>query len=135
MLDAQASWVSGDEIAKPIDVERPIDRHVLDAESDERLKEHTTLLFPTVLMKPRDPSNTQRELRERRDELGYPALSTHSFRKTVATILDQPGLSATEIADYLGHEDPSLTLGTYMNTIRGGTKPAKVLQERLAGVM
>lgn len=101
----------------------------------ERLKEHTTLLFPTVLMKPRDPSNTQRELRERRDQLGYPALSTHSFRKTVATILDQAGLSATEIADYLGHEDPSLTMGTYMNTIRGGTKPAKVLQERLSGVI
>lgn len=97
----------------------------------ERLSPYTSLLFPTVLMRPRDPSNTQREIRERRDDLGYPDLSTHSFRKTVATILDKAGLSATEIADYLGHEDPSLTMGTYMNTLRGGTKPAKVLQKQI----
>lgn len=82
----------------------------------------------------RDPSNTQREIRESRDDLGYPELSTHSFRKTVATILDRAGLSATEIADYLGHEDPSLTMGTYMNTLKGGTKPATVLQEQLKGL-
>jgi integrase len=36
-------------------------------------------------------------------------LSTHSIRKTVATILDREGLSATEIADYLGHENLSIT--------------------------
>jgi len=39
-------------------------------------------------MRPRDPSNTQREIRDRRDELGYPELSTHAFRKTATTILD-----------------------------------------------
>lgn len=74
----------------------------------DRLSEFTTILFPTIQMKLRDPSKTQRESR---DILGYPELSTHSFRKTVATILDRAGLSATEIADYLGHEDPSLTMG------------------------
>lgn len=100
----------------------------------DRLSEFTTILFPTVQMKLRDPSNTQREIRESRDNLGYPELSTHSFRKTVATILDRAGLSATEIADYLGHEDPSLTMGTYMNTLKGGTKPAMVLQEQLKGL-
>lgn len=101
----------------------------------ERLSKFTTLLFPTPLMRPRDPSNTQREIRERRDDLGYPDLSTHSFRKTVATILDKAGLSATEIADYLGHENPSITQDVYMNTIKGATKAAKVMGQQLKGLI
>lgn len=100
-----------------------------------RLKEFTNLLFPTPLMRPRDPSNTQREIRDRREMLGYPELSTHSFRKTVATILDKAGLSATEIADYLGHENPSMTQDVYMNTIKGATKARDVMQESLKDVI
>ncbi|WP_350349056.1 site-specific integrase [Agromyces sp. G08B096] len=101
----------------------------------ERLREFTTLLFPTPLMRLRDPSNTQREIRDRREALGYPELSTHSFRKTVATILDKEGLSATEIADYLGHENPSMTQDVYMNTLKGSTKAAEVMGRRLDGMI
>lgn len=100
-----------------------------------RLSEYTTLLFPTTLMRLRDPSNTQREIRDRRDALGYPDLSTHSFRKTAATILDKAGLSATEIADYLGHENPSMTQDVYMNTVKGATKAAKVMGQQLKGLI
>lgn len=98
----------------------------------QRLKAFTTILFPTPLMRLRDPSNTQRELRDRRELLGYPSLSTHSFRKTAATILDKAGLSAVEVAEYLGHENPSLTQDVYMNTVKGSTRAAEVLQEKLA---
>lgn len=101
----------------------------------ERLGDFTSLLFPTPLMRPRDPSNTQREIRDRRELLGYPQLSTHSFRKTAATILDKAGLSATEIADYLGHENPSMTQDVYMNTIKGATKAAQVMGEQLKGLI
>lgn len=101
----------------------------------ERLKEFTTLLFPTPLMRLRDPSNTQREIRDRRAALGYPSLTTHAFRKTVATMLDKAGLSATEIADYLGHENPSMTQDVYMNTIKGATKAADVMQKQLTGLI
>ena len=101
----------------------------------EALGEFTTLLFPTPLMRLRDPSNTQREIRDRRDVLGYPELTTHSFRKTVATILDKEGLSATEIADYLGHENPSMTQDVYMNTIKGSKRAAEVMGQRLEGLI
>lgn len=101
----------------------------------ERLMPFTTLLFPTPLMRLRDPSNTQRELRDRRDSWGYPGLSTHAFRKTVATVLDRAGLSATEIADYLGHENPSMTQDVYMNTLRGSAKAAGVLDQKLTGLI
>ena len=34
--------------------------------------------------------------------------------KTCATILDEAGLSAREVADQLGHAKPSMTQGVYM---------------------
>lgn len=44
-----------------------------------------------------------------------PALSAHeSFRKTVATRMDEAGCSAREIADQLGHAKPSMTMDIYM---------------------
>jgi integrase len=84
-------------------------------------------------MRLRDPSNTQREIRNRRDVLCSPKLSTHSFRKTVATVLDKAGLSATEIADYLAQENPSMTQDVYMNTLKGSTRAAEVMGQRLEG--
>jgi len=101
----------------------------------ERLRADTSLIFPNRLRRPRDPSNTQAEIRARREDLGYPELSTHAFRKTAATILDRAGLSATEIADYLGHENPSLTQDVYMNTLKGSGKAASVLSEKLGGLI
>lgn len=101
----------------------------------ERLKSDTSLLFPTVLMRLRDPSNTQRELRDIRDHLGYPELSTHTFRKTAATLLDRAGMSAVEIAAFLGHANPSMTQDVYMNTLKGDTRAGAVMQEQLSGVI
>lgn len=53
----------------------------------------------------------------------------------MATILDKAGLSATEIADYLGHENPSMTQDVYMNTIKGATKAAQVMGQQLKGLI
>jgi integrase len=85
------------------------------------------LVFPTVLGNLRDPRNTSRDWAQARERLGLPAYTFHSFRKTVATALDQAGLSARDIAEYLGHADPSLTLGTYMSKTVGGGKAASAL--------
>ncbi len=43
------------------------------------------------------------------------------FRTTVATRLDEAGLSAQQIADHLGHTRPSLTQHVYLG--RGATSP------------
>lgn len=101
----------------------------------ERLGDLTTLLFPTVLMHLRDPSNTQRELRDIRESIGYPELSTHTFRKTAATMLDRAGMSAAEIAAFLGHANPSMTQDVYMNTLKGDTRAGGVMQDQLKGLI
>ncbi|OUE25507.1 site-specific integrase [Clavibacter michiganensis] len=102
---------------------------------EQRRREQPTnelgLVFPSVLGKLRDPSNTLKDWRLNRDRLGAPDTSFHSFRKYVATALDSAGLSAREIAEYLGHRRPSLTQDTYMSRKVGGTRAAGALDQAL----
>jgi integrase len=62
----------------------------------------------------RDPSNSQADLRAALDRAGYPWVTSHTFRKTVASRLDDAGLSIRHIADQLGHARPSTTLDHYL---------------------
>lgn len=87
------------------------------------------VVFPTVLGKLRDPRNTSRDWAEARDRLGFPEVTTHSFRKTVATALDKAGLSARDIAEYLGHENPSITQDVYMSRNAGTAAAARAIDE------
>ena len=45
---------------------------------------------------------------------GAADITTHSFRKTVATLIDDEGLSARIGADHLGHSKVSMTQDRYM---------------------
>ena len=77
----------------------------------------------------RDPSNTSRDLREARDRAGFGWVTSHVFRKTVATVLDEAGLTAREIADQLGHDRPSLTQDVYMARKAVGETAAAALED------
>lgn len=46
---------------------------------------------------------------------GAAELHVRQLLEAVATALDQPSLSARDIAEYLGHANPSLTMNTYMS--------------------
>jgi len=50
-----------------------------------------------------------------------PEVTSHSFRKTVADLIDEEGLSARVGADQLGHSHVSMTQNTYMT--RGRIHP------------
>ena len=78
-------------------------------------------VFPDVNGNLRDPSNTRRALREARGSERFGWVTSHVFRKTAATIMDEAGLSARQIADHLGHSRPSITQDTYMG--RGVSSP------------
>ncbi|WP_192497752.1 tyrosine-type recombinase/integrase [Pseudoclavibacter sp. CFCC 13611] len=86
------------------------------------------LVFPASHDKPRDPSLVNKQLRACRAALGYPELTTHAFRKTVATALDAAGLSARAIADYLGHARPSMTEDVYLRRKLDTSAAAAALQ-------
>lgn len=88
-------------------------------------------VFPTALLKRRDRRNTSNDWQAARERLGLPAYTFHSFRKTVATALDQAGLSPRDVAEYLGHADPSLTMSVYMSKAVGGSRAADALDSVL----
>jgi integrase len=64
--------------------------------------------------------------RAAREALGVPEVTTHSFRKTVADLIDDEGLSARVGADQLGHSHVSMTQNTYMT--RGRVHPEVAAQ-------
>jgi integrase len=84
--------------------------------------------FPAPTGGLRDPSNTQAHLREALAWAGMPWVTSHVFRKTTATLLDQAGLSARAIADQLGHAQPSLTQNVYMGRQVASTAAATALE-------
>jgi integrase len=95
--------------------------------------EHPTIIFPSTAGTWRDPSNFGREWRRIREELGFPEVTTNSFRKTVATLIDDRGLSARIGADHLGHAKPSMTQDVYMSRGKVHTQVADVLDDAITG--
>ena len=75
----------------------------------------------------RDPSNTSRDLRYARGSDGFAWVTSHVFRKTCATILDEAGLSARVIADQLGHSRTSMTQDAYLGRRLASDMTARVL--------
>lgn len=85
-------------------------------------------VFPAAKGGLRDPSNTLSHLRESLGWAGMPWVTSHTFRKTTATLLDQAGLSARAIADQLGHAQPSLTQNVYMGRKVASSEAAAALE-------
>jgi integrase len=74
-----------------------------------------------------DPNNFGKEWRKAREELDVPEVTTHSFRKTLATLIDDEGFSARIGADHLGHSKVSMTQDRYMTRGRVHTQVADLL--------
>ena len=79
------------------------------------------MIFPSGVGTWRDPDNFNKQWRRVRENLGVPDVTSHSFRKSVATLIDDAGLSARIGADQLGHAKVSMTQDRYMR--RGKVHP------------
>lgn len=89
-------------------------------------------IFPSTAGTLRDPNNFGKEWRTVRNELGVPEVTTHSFRKAVATLIDDDGLSARIGADHLGHSKVSMTQDRYMTRGRIHGEVANLLDRVIA---
>ena len=88
-------------------------------------------VFPDTRGGFRDPNNVRRELREARGAGDLSWVTSHTFRKTAATILDEAALSARLIADQLGHARPSMTQDVYLARRAVGDAAAQALDAAL----
>lgn len=85
------------------------------------------MIFPSTAGTWRDPNNFNKQWRRVRDQVGAAGVTTHSFRKTVATLIDGGGLSPRIGADHLGHTNVSMTQDKYMARGRSHTAVADLL--------
>ncbi len=118
------------------DAERTVavPRFLVDALT-QRPHDNAVKVFPSAVGTWRDPNNTARLWREWRGSLGLDieAVSSHSWRKTAATVIDDAGLSARVAADQLGHTKVSMTQDVYMARKRVHTAVADALQGVIVG--
>ncbi|HJQ87375.1 MAG TPA: tyrosine-type recombinase/integrase [Propionibacteriaceae bacterium] len=85
-------------------------------------------VFCSVLGGLRDRDNAIGDLRNALNAAGFTWVTSHTFRRTVATLMDQNGLSPRAAADQLGHSHPSLTQDVYYGRRIANTGAADVLE-------
>jgi integrase len=85
-------------------------------------------VFTSPSGKLRDPSNTNADLKRTMAGIGYGSITSHTFRRTVATLMDAAGLSARAAADQLGHAQVSMTADHYFGRRIAATGAARVLE-------
>jgi integrase len=76
-------------------------------------------VFCSVLGGLRDRDNAIGDLRNVLNAAGFTWVTSHTFRRTVATLMDQNGLSPRAAADQLGHSHPSLTQDVHQRNANG----------------
>jgi integrase len=93
-----------------------------------QLGEETGPLFPGITVRWRDPKRIQVAIAQVRESAGMPDLTSHVFRKTVATLLDQAGLDVRDIATHLTHSSPKITESHYIARKARGKAGALALE-------
>jgi integrase len=84
-------------------------------------------IFPAPLGGLRDAANTRADFRDAFRAAGFPWVTAHTFRRSVATWMDEGGLTARAGADQLGHVRPSITMDSYWGRKTRDTGAASVL--------
>ncbi|MBO9523523.1 MAG: site-specific integrase [Nocardioidaceae bacterium] len=82
--------------------------------------------FHSKIGEPRDRNNVSKALRRAFASADVRWAGTHTFRRTVATWLDENGAPLAEIANQLGHADTNVTAG-YLGRTTQPTRAASVM--------
>jgi len=89
------------------------------------------VVFPSAVGTLRDPDGVSKQWRRVRDALGYEWVTSHTFRRTLATIIDAEGMTARIDADQLGHRHVSMTQDVYMGRGKVHTEVAEALDRTI----
>ncbi len=103
---------------------------VMDILKRRHAKSESRWVFPSASGTLRDLDNTRGRFRQVVNGTEFAGLHPHDFRHYVAGMLDDAGLTAREIADYLGHERISTTQEDYMERGVVGEDAGPALGER-----
>lgn len=84
-------------------------------------------VFLSVRGTVRDPQTITKAVGAAGAALGFPRITSHSFRRTTATLLHAAGLSPKDIADFLGHKNPAMTEAAYIQRQQGAARAAAAI--------
>lgn len=113
----------------------PLPAFVMDMLKRRSVEPHPSehgVIFPNTRGKLRDPNDFGAQWRKVRELFDLPEVTSHSFRKAVATLIDDAALSARIGADHLGHRNVSMTMDKYFGRGRQHPEVAALLDQRLA---
>ncbi len=88
-------------------------------------------VFPDSLGGWRDPSNVRKVWRQVQGEAEIDGFVSHTLRKTVASFLDDAGVSTRRISDQLGHSKVSMTQDRYLGRKLTDRRTAEALEDLL----
>jgi integrase len=91
----------------------------------------TDPIFPSTSGTPMDASNFRREVWRPAAKAAGVDATPHTLRHSLASLLFERGHTAAQVAAWLGHEDPSFTLRTYIHARDVGD--AAFLDDALGG--
>jgi integrase len=77
----------------------------------------------------------RRELRKARGDAALTWITSHTFRRTAATILDEAAVSARLVADQLGHSRTSMTQDYYLGRRPADSQAAVALKAALRNAL
>lgn len=100
-------------------------RERLSARAERCGREGYVFASPTFLDSPEslwEGRQIQREVRAILDGAGFPWATSHTFRRAVATRLDERGARVRDIADQLGHAQIRTTIDSYIGRDFDGNK-------------
>jgi integrase len=105
---------------------------VLEARRNVPFLGEQKMIFPSTAGTLCDPNNFNKQWRQVRYGLEAADVTTHSFRKSLATLIDDEGMSARIGADHLGHTNVSMTQDRYMSRGRVHTQVADLLDRMVS---
>ena len=94
----------------------------------ENMSNDLSIVFPSTVGTLREPTGVDKQLKRAFIQAGFPKITSHWLRKSVATAMDEAGLSARNAADQLGHARPSITQDVYFGRGVADTGAAVVLE-------
>jgi integrase len=120
--DGEATRLKGRTVFLPAWMLERLKRRELTAHANAQ-----DLIFPNTAGRPRTTNSAMPLIREALDSQQLMWATSHTLRRTAATLLDGAGMSTVGIANVLGHKRPSMTLDAYLDRRNVSAESAAIL--------
>ena len=99
-----------------------------------RLFKETNRVFTNELGHPVHPDTPRKSLQKIGAKAGLPSITLHGLRHTAASLFIKDGNAITDVAAFLGHSSPRITMSTYAHAIKE-TEQARSMSNSIGSIL